>query len=101
MMTGGTVRHPLVAGNLFALLRGGLDGKRWAVLGDFGIDERPGTIRYADIVVDVRGAEGDARMAKAPRSLPTCCRGRQPQSISAAEYLQLSSLVGYHRLCPR
>jgi Uma2 family endonuclease len=65
-MTSCTMRHALVIGNLFALLSGGLDRKRWAVLGDLGIEVRPGRIRCADIVVDERGANGDAFTTKAP-----------------------------------
>src|SRR5215471_10483562 len=66
MMTGGTMRHGLIVGNLFELLRTRLDRKRWIVLAEFGIDVRPGTIRYADIVVDQYGAKGDALTAMAP-----------------------------------
>src|SRR5271166_6982096 len=66
MMTGATMRHGLIVGNLFELLRARLDRKRWVVLMEFGIDIRPGTIRYADIVVDQYGAKGDALTAKAP-----------------------------------
>jgi Uma2 family endonuclease len=66
MMTGATIRHGLIVGNLFELLRARLDRKRWLVLTDFGIDVRPGTIQYADIVIDQYGAKGDASIAKAP-----------------------------------
>ena len=65
MMTGATMRHGLIVGNLFELLRARLDRKQW-VLTDFGIDVRPGTVRYTDIVVDQYGAKGDALTAKAP-----------------------------------
>lgn len=41
MMTGATIRHGLIVGNLFELLRARLDRKRWLVLTDFGIDVRP------------------------------------------------------------
>ena len=58
MMTGATMRHGLIVGNLFELLRARLDRKQWVVLTDFGIDVRPGTVRYADIVVDQYGAKG-------------------------------------------
>ena len=46
MMTGATMRHGLIVGNLFELLRARLDRKQWVVLTDFGIDVRPGTVRY-------------------------------------------------------
>lgn len=60
MMTGATMGHGLIVGNLFELLRGRLDRKQWVVLTEFGVDIRPGTIRYADIVVDQHGARRDA-----------------------------------------
>jgi hypothetical protein len=47
MMTGATMRHGLIVGNLLELLRARLDRKQWVVLAEFGIDVRPGTIRYA------------------------------------------------------
>jgi Uma2 family endonuclease len=98
MMTGGTMRHALVVGNLFDLLRRGLDQKRWAVLCEFGIDVSPGTIRYADIMVDERGAKGDVLTAKAPALIAEVL---SPSTTTidlgdkAAEYLQLPSLVSY------
>jgi hypothetical protein len=55
MVTGGTMRHDLIVGNLFELLRRGVDRKRCLVLTEFGIDAGPGTVRYADIVVDQWG----------------------------------------------
>src|SRR5213595_983636 len=64
MMTGGTMRHGLIVGNLFELLRARLDRKQWIVLTDFGIDIRPGTIRYDMVVVDRRSAESQALTTK-------------------------------------
>jgi len=98
MMTGATMRHGLIVGNLFELLRARLDRKQWVVLTDFGIDVRPGTVRYADIVVDQYGAKGDALTAKAPMLVaevlsPSTMKidlGDKP-----ADYLQLSSLATY------
>src|SRR5438270_2393031 len=98
MMTGATIRHGLIVGNLFELLRARLDRKRWLVLTDFGIDVRPGTIRYADIVVDQYGAKGDALTAKAPVLVAEVL---SPSTIKidlgdkVADYLQLSSLATY------
>lgn len=98
MMTGGTMRHGLVVGNLFELLRRRLDRKRWVVLTEFGIDVGPGTIRYADIVVDQSGANGNALTAKAPVLVaevlsPSTMKidlGDKP-----TDYLRLSSLATY------
>lgn len=98
MMTGATVRHGLVVGNLFELLRARLDRKQWVVLTDFGIDVRPGTIRYADIVVDRYGAKGDALTAKSPVLVAEVL---SPSTMKidlgdkTADYLQLSSLMTY------
>jgi Uma2 family endonuclease len=98
MMTGGTMRHGLIVGNLFQLLRARLDRKQWVVLTDFGIDVRPGTIRYADIVVDEHGAKGDALTAKAPALVAEVL---SPSTMKidlgdkAADYLQLSNLASY------
>jgi Putative restriction endonuclease len=66
MMTGGTMAHGLIVGNLFELLRARLDRKRWVVLTEFGVDVGPRTIRYADIVVDRPGASLKDLTAKAP-----------------------------------
>jgi len=98
MMTGATMRHGLIVGNLFALLRARLDRKRWVVLTEFGIDVRPGTIRYADLVVDQYGAKGDALTAKTPMLVAEVL---SPSTMKiglgdkAADYLQLSSLATY------
>jgi len=98
MMTGATMRHGLIVGNLFELLRARLDRKRWVVLTEFGIDVRPGTIRYGDIVVDEQGAKGDALTAKAPVLVAEVL---SPSTMKvdlgdkAADYLQLSSLATY------
>ncbi|TMJ24626.1 MAG: Uma2 family endonuclease [Alphaproteobacteria bacterium] len=98
MMTGGTMRHGLIVGNLFELLRARLDRKQWIVLTDFGIDIRPGTVRYGDIVVDQPGAKGDALTAKAPVLIAEVL---SPSTMKidfgdkAADYLQLPSLATY------
>ena len=103
MMTGGTMRHGLIVGNLFELLRARLDRKQWVVLTDFGIDVRPGTIRYADIVVDQYGAKGDALTAKAPVFVAEVL---SPSTMKidlgdkAADYLQLFESGDLPRLCP-
>jgi len=98
MMTGGTMRHGLIIGNLFELLRTRLDRKQWVVLTEFGIDVTPGTVRYADIVVDRHGAKGDALTAKAPVLVAEVL---SPSTMKidlgdkAADYLQLPGLAAY------
>jgi Uma2 family endonuclease len=98
MMTGGTMRHGLVVGNLFEMLRGRLDRKQWLVLAEFGIDVGPGTIRYADIVVDRWGAKGDALSAMAPVFVAEVLSPSTTKidlGDKAADYLRLSSLATY------
>ncbi len=98
MMTGGTARHGLLVGNLFELLRARLDRKQWNVFSDFGIDVRPGTLRYPDIVVDRYGVKGDALIAKAPVVVAEVL---SPSTMKidlgdkASEYLQLPTLASY------
>ena len=98
MMTGGTMRHGLIVGNIFELLRARLDRRQGIVLTDFGIDVCPGTIRYADVVVDHHGTKGDALTAKAPVLVAEV---RSPSTMKidlgdkAADYLQLPSLATY------
>jgi hypothetical protein len=58
MMTGGTIGHGRIVGNLFALLHARLDRKRWVVMADVGVDVGPRTIRYPHVVVDHPGATG-------------------------------------------
>ena len=41
MMPGASRAHGLIVGNLFALLRGQLDPKQWAVIVEFGLDAGP------------------------------------------------------------
>jgi Uma2 family endonuclease len=98
MMTGATLRHGLIVGNLFELLRARLNRQQWVVLTEFGIDIRPGTIRYADVLVDQYGARGDALTAQAPVLVAEVL---SPSTMKidlgdkAADYLQLSSLASY------
>ena len=98
MMTGGTMCHALIAGNLFELLRADLDRKRWAVVNEFGVDVGPRTVRYPDLVVDHRGAKLKDLTAKAPVLVAEVL---SPSTMTidlgdkAAEYLRLPSLVAY------
>src|SRR5262249_20462893 len=98
MMTGGTMRHALIAGNLFELLRARLDRKHWRVLNDFGIDVGPRTVRYADVVVDDPGGKGRDLTAKAPvlvAEVLSPCTATIDLGEKAAEYLRLPSLASY------
>jgi Uma2 family endonuclease len=98
MMTGGTMAHGLIVGNLFELLRARLDRKRWLVMTEFGIDVGPRSIRYPDVVVDRPGAKLKDLTAKAPALVAEVL---SPSTATidlgdkAAEYLRLSSLLAY------
>ena len=98
MMTGSTMGHGLVVGNLFELLRTRLDRKRWVVVTEFGVDVGPRTIRYPDVVVDNPGAKRKDLTAKAPALVAEVL---SPSTMTidlgdkAAEYLRLPSLVAY------
>lgn len=98
MITGGTMRHGLIVGNLFDLLRRSLDRKQWAVLTEFGIDAGPGLVRYADVVVDRAGGHGDRLTAAAPVLIaevlsPTTAK--TDLGDKAVEYLRLEGLSAY------
>ncbi|HEY7248069.1 MAG TPA: Uma2 family endonuclease [Xanthobacteraceae bacterium] len=98
MMTGATMGHGMIVGNLFALLRTRLDREQWVVLTDFGIDVRPGTVRYADVVIDRYGAKRSVLTAKAPLLVAEVL---SPSTMKidlgdkAADYLQLPTLASY------
>ena len=99
MMTGGTMAHGLIAGNVFQMLRARLDRKTWAVLTEFGVDVGPGSIRYPDVVVvDRRGTRAKDLTTTAPAfivevlSLSTSAIDRRDK---AAEYMRLSSVAAY------
>jgi Uma2 family endonuclease len=98
MMTGGTMGHGLIVGNLFELLRARIDRKLWVALTELGIDVRPGTVRYPDIVVDRVGGRRDALTAAAPVLIAEVL---SPSTMKidlgdkAADYLQLSSIAAY------
>jgi Uma2 family endonuclease len=97
-MTGGTMGHCLVVGNLFELLRTRLDRRRWIVLTAFGIDAGPHTVRYPDLVVDHLGGNGKDLTAKAPvlvAEVLSPSTTRSDLGDKAAEYLRLPNLAAY------
>jgi Uma2 family endonuclease len=99
MMTGGTMAHGLIVGNVFQMLRARLDRKTWAVLTEFGVDVGPGSIRYPDVVVvDRRGTRAEDLTTTAP-TLVVEVLSPSTSAIDlgdkAAEYMRLSSVVAY------
>src|SRR5882724_10498375 len=95
MMTGSTVAHGLIVGNVFEMLRYRLNRKTWSVFSEFGVDVGPRTVRYPDVVVDHRGAKPKDRTAKSPAFVVEVL---SPSTMTidlgdkAGEYLGLSSV---------
>jgi Uma2 family endonuclease len=99
MMTGGTMSHGLIVGNLLELIRARLVRKVWRVLSEFGVDVGPCTIRYPDVVaVDRQGTKGKDLTTKTP-ALAAEVLSPSTTKIDlgdkAAEYLRLPSLAAY------
>jgi Uma2 family endonuclease len=98
MMTGGTIGHGRIVGNLFALLHARLNRKQWVVMADAGVDVGPRTIRYPDVVVDHPGAHRKDLTVKAPVVVAEVL---SPSTAAidlgdkAAEYLRLPSVTTY------
>ena len=99
MMTGGTMAHGLVAGNVFQMLRARLDRKTWAVLTEFGVDVGPGSIGYPDVVVvDRRDTKAKHLTTTAPAFIVEVL---SPSTSAidlrdkAIEYMRLSSVAAY------
>src|SRR5215510_14766959 len=99
MMTGGTMAHGLIVGNVFKLLRDQLDQNVWAVLTDFGVDVGPRSIRYPDVmVVGRRGSKAKDLTTAVPAfvvELVSPSTSRKDLGDKAAEYLRLPSVVAY------
>jgi Uma2 family endonuclease len=98
MMTGGTIGHGLVVGNLFELLRARLDRKRWTVMTETGVDVGPHTVRYPDVIVDHPGAKYTDLTAKSPALVAEVLSpstSRIDLGDKAAEYLRLPNLAAY------
>lgn len=91
--------HSLIAGNIAFALQTQLDRGRHAVhQGDFAVSTGPNSIRYADVLVEPRGASLDERTADSAILLVEIL---SPSTIhvdfgpKAQEYLALPSLDTY------
>jgi Uma2 family endonuclease len=99
MMTGSSMRHAEIVGNVYELLRRRLDRKRWRVLGEFGLDVADRTIRYPDVMVLDRGLGKGSDLATNGPVLAV--EVLSPSTMKAdlgdkaSEYLQLASLAAY------
>src|SRR5215471_2680558 len=58
MMTGASLNHAIIVGNLQSLLKTRLAPDTWRVVADFGLVTGPDTVRYPDILVNRRGHRG-------------------------------------------
>ena len=98
MMTGGSRAHWQIAFNLAKALDSRLDPNTWSVLPEFGVNLKPGSVRYPDVTVDIAGATGTDLIATAPVLI---CEVLSPASEQLdledkpALYLHLPSLTAY------
>jgi len=98
MMPGSSRRHGIIVTNLLVKLRSSLDPQLWQVIGEFGLDAEPETLRYPDIVVDAVGGGGKDYTAISPVLLVEVLSPSTAEidlGDKAAEYLQLPSLQCY------
>jgi Uma2 family endonuclease len=99
MMTGSSLWHADIVGNVFELLRTRLDRKRWRVVSEFGLDVGDRTIRYPDVVVMSRslGKGGDLTTNSPILVIEVLSPSTMKIDFGdkAAEYLRLPSLAAY------
>lgn len=97
MMTGASLNHGRIVGNLYVALRQRLD-PQWEVVADFGLDSAPRTLRYPDILVHRAGRDGASYTTDEAVLLAEVL---SPSSEAldlgdkAAEYLRLPGLRAY------
>jgi len=98
MMTGASLNHAIIVGNLQSLLKTQLDAGTWRVVADFGLDTGPETVRYPDILVGRKGHRGGDLTTNAPALLIEVL---SPSTATfdlgdkASEYLRLATLSAY------
>jgi Uma2 family endonuclease len=98
MLPGGSLSHALIVSNLVGALRGRLDRRQWAVISEFGLDTRPDTLRYPDIIVDRAGGNSKSYTATAPVliiEVLSPSTAATDLGDKAAEYLQIATLGAY------
>jgi Uma2 family endonuclease len=98
MMTGGARAHWQIAFNLAKALDARLSSEQFAVLPEFGIDLKNGSIRFPDVVVDVAGEAPKDLTATAPiliGEVLSPSSERVDLGDKPSEYLHLPSLAIY------
>ena len=98
MMTGGSRAHWQIAFNLAKALDSRIDAERFMVVPEFGVDLSAETVRFPDVVVDVRGGAHGDLTATAPvliAEVLSPSSERIDLGDKAAEYLRLPSLSAY------
>ena len=98
MMVGASRAHGRIVTNLVVGLVRRLDPAGWNVIAEFGIDAGPDVLRYPDVVVD----RADGKASDSTAVDPVIIAEVLSPSTSTvdlgdkvAEYLELSSLLGY------
>lgn len=98
MMIGGSRAHWQIAFNLAKALDNRIDAEQFMVVPEFGVDLSSDTVRFPDVVIDVRSGTGADLTAKAPVLIAEVL-SPSPERIDlgdkAAEYLRLPSLRAY------
>jgi Uma2 family endonuclease len=98
MMVGASRARGIIIRNLILALHIQLDQQQWAVLGEFGLDAGPRTLRYPDVIVDRAGGAPTDFTATTP---VLAAEVLSPSTAAIdlgdklAEYLQLPSLTAY------
>jgi Uma2 family endonuclease len=90
--------HGLIVKNLTVPLNARLDPKQWDVIAEFGLETRPDTLRYPDVVVDRAGGGNKDYTATAPVLLAEVLSPSTAEidlGDKAAEYLRIPSVLGY------
>ena len=98
MMVGASRAHGQIVRNLLLILHGQLDPQQWTVIGDFGLDTGPESLRYPDVVIDRAGGGAADYVATAPvlvAEVLSPTTGDIDLGDKAAEYLRLPSLLAY------
>ena len=96
-MTGGTLRHGLVARRITSLIESQVDASRWHVVPERGV-ETSVTIRYPEVVLELKGGDLASLSTKSPAVVVEVL---SPSTTAVdlddkpSEYMSLASLDAY------